>query len=411
VPTSGRVDPSVFVAGLVADLKATRWYEIGFPGATDLTFPSLAEVLTSQLLNNIGDPHEPGHGRAHTKTVEQHVVAIVADFMRAPGYRWGYVTTGATEATIHALHEASQRYPDVVVYTSSSAHYSVAKAARMLKLPLVTVRSAAAGHMDIAQFRRALAARRGHPAMVVATAGTTMTEAVDDVAAIASVCDDLGVARRRIHVDAALSGLPLALLPEAERPAFDFAAGATSMAISGHKFLGTLMPCGVLVYAGEPELQDSDRAAYVGSPDTTIVGSRSGHTPLLLWWALTTLGTEGMQRRAAASRDLAQYAHQMLRDIGWPTKLNPFAFTVTFKHPPPPVVEKWALASDGDTAHIVCMPGVVKDQIDEFVADLNRAAIVARRRVDSTAAPRPRRIITNGELPANDESPVIESAG
>jgi histidine decarboxylase len=368
-----RLDPGAVVADLLAAAREHRRYDIGFPGATDLTFPDLGEILTGQLLNNIGDPWDLGHGRNHTKQLEQEVVATVAGLLGAPTGAWGYVTTGSTEGTLHALDEAWQRYPDLVVYTSAAAHYSVAKCARLLKLPLVMVRTDPTGRMDTGDLHGELARRRDRPAVIVATAGTTMREAVDDVAAIADTCDDLAVTRRRIHVDAALSGIPLALLPPETRPAFGFGSGATSMVISGHKFLSTLMPCGVLVYADPPHLRTGARVAYTGSADTTITGSRSGHTPLLLWWALTTLGVDGLRGRAQTSRDLAAYTHGRLRGIGWPTQLNPHAFTVTLAQPPALITAKWVLAGDGQTAHIVCMPGTSRDQIDEFVTDLAAA--------------------------------------
>lgn len=388
------VDPAQVVTTLLTDARAARRYDIGFPGSADLSFPALAEILTGQLLNNIGDPWDLGHGRNHTKAIEAQVIATVADMLRAPEGRWGYVTTGSTEGTLHALDEAWQRYPDLVVYTSAAAHYSVAKCARLLKLPLVMVRADAAGGMDVADLHGELAKRRDRPAMIVATAGTTMTEAVDDVAAITNACEQLAMARRRIHVDAALSGIPLALLPDEARPAFDFAAGATSMVVSGHKFLSTLMPCGVLVYGDSPYTRAGGRVSYTGSADTTITGSRSGHTPLLLWWALTTLGPEGLRQRAQASRALAAYTHRMIRCIGWPARRNPHAFTVTLHHPPSPVLAKWVLASDGQTAHIVCMPGVTREQIDEFVGDLEA----------STGATKVRRVL----LPRQRQSTYLK---
>lgn len=215
--TDTDIDPGLVIAKLLTDARDARRYDIGFPGATDLTFPALAEILTGQLLNNVGDPWDLGHGRNHTKTVEQRVIATVADMLRAPHTRWGYVTTGATEGTLHVLDEAWQRFPDLVVYTSATVHDSVVKGARLLKLPAVMVRADTSGRMDVADLQGELARRRDRPAMIVATAGTTMTEAVDDVAAIAHACDELAVTRRRIHVDAALSGIPLALLPDTPR--------------------------------------------------------------------------------------------------------------------------------------------------------------------------------------------------
>lgn len=372
--------PGQVLAKLMAEAQAARRYDIGYPGATDINFPDLADVLTGQLLNNVGDPWDLGHGRNHTKVIEQQVVDTVADLLGAPENRWGYVTTGSTEGTMHALDEAWQRYPDLVVYTSAAAHYSVAKCARLLKLPLVMVRTDFTGQMDVADLQGELARRRERPAMIVATAGTTMTEAVDDVAAIVNACDQLAVTRRRIHVDAALSGIPLALLPDEARPAFAFPAGATSMVVSGHKFLSTLRPCGVLVYAQSPFAMSGQRVSYTGSADTTITGSRSGHTPLLLWWVLTTLGSEGLRQRAQSSRDLAAYTHRKISELGWPSRLNPHAFTVTLDHPPPMILAKWVLATDGQTAHIVCMPGITQDQIDEFISDLQAMRPVPAQR-------------------------------
>lgn len=377
-------EPERVLAGLLARAKANRRYDIGFPGATDISFADLAEWLTGQLLNNIGDPWDVGHGRNHTKPIEQQVVHTIAGLLRAPEGHWGYITTGATEGTLHALDDAWQRYPDCVVYASAAAHYSVAKAARLLKLPLVLLRTDDAGRMDIDHLRRELLRRYDRAAMIVATAGTTMTEAVDDVAAITTACDELGIQRRRIHVDAALSGVPLALLPEPDRPSFDFTAGATSMVVSGHKFLSTLTPCGVLIYK-QPPYATGSVVAYTGSIDTTITGSRSGHTPLLLWWVLATQGEEGLRRRAEDARALAIYTHDRLREIGWPTGRNRHAFTVTLASPPPAVRAKWVLADDGQVAHIICMPGVTRPQIDEFLTDLTVSAAPAQRlkRLDS----------------------------
>jgi histidine decarboxylase len=376
------MEPEVFLAALAADLTATHPFEIGFPGAADIDFGPVWSGLANTLLNNIGDPFDPGSSRAHTKAVEQNVIATMAALLRAPGRPWGYVTTGSTEATLHALYEGRECFGDGIVYASAAAHSSVAKAARILRLPLVTVRTDAAGGMDIADFRAVLDPRRHRPALVVATAGTTMTEATDDVAAIAAVCARLGVVRRRIHVDAALSGVPLALLPEAVRPAFDFTAGATSMGVSGHKFLATRMPCGLVLYADAPyRSARTTQAIYTGSPDTTIVGSRSGHTPLLMWWSLTKVGLDGHRARAESARRLAETSHAQLRAMGWPASRNPHAFTVALAVPPPAVTAKWVLARHAHTAHIVCLPGreaPVQEFLDDLRSSIRRGAVPVR---------------------------------
>lgn len=384
--TPGR-DIAAELATLTADLAAARRHDIGFPGAVDLSFPELAELMCAHLLNNVGDPHTDGHGRNHTKRYEREVIDICADWLHAPPGHWGYVTSGASEGTFHALDEAAQTYPDLVVYTSAAAHYSVTKAARQLRLALVLVAADPDGRIELADLEDQLRRRRHRPAMIVATAGTTMTEAVDDVAGIVALCERLALARRRVHVDAALSGIPLALLPDGQRPRFGLDAGATSIVVSGHKFLSTGHPCGVLLYARSPYLRAGAAVPYTGAADSTVFGSRSGHTPLLLWLALTRLGADGHRARAAAARQLADYTAAQLAAIGWPaSRPNPLGFTVVLDPPPPPVTATWVVPDDGYRAHIITMPGITRAQIDAFIQDVGAAMPAGR-------VPKPRRAL------------------
>src|SRR5262249_50614567 len=122
---AGRRDPGHELAELAHELTAARHFDIGYPGATDLAFPELADLMCGHLLNNVRDPYTDGHGRNHTKRFERDVIDTLADWLHAPLGHWGYVTSGASEGTFHALDEAAQTYPDLVVYTSAAAHYSV----------------------------------------------------------------------------------------------------------------------------------------------------------------------------------------------------------------------------------------------------------------------------------------------
>ncbi|HEV8569608.1 MAG TPA: hypothetical protein VGQ92_21425 [Actinoplanes sp.] len=100
--------------------------------------------------------------------------------------------------------------------------------------------------------------------------------------------------------------------------------------VSGHEFLSTLMPCAVILYLHRPATHPAEDISYLGAADTTISGSRSGHTPLLLHWSLTDgAGFDGHRRRAKTARDLAAYSHDRLR-IGsatpwlcWPSCTGP----------------------------------------------------------------------------------------
>jgi histidine decarboxylase len=352
---------------------------LGFPGATDITYEDLAHLWSGSLLNNIGSPYDGGHGRNHTKDLEVQVVNMVADILGAPASRWGYVTDGATEGTEHALLDARRRFPDAVIYASAAGHYMLGELAEKLMMPLVVIGVDDGGGIDVADLAGELARRRDRAAVIVAVAGTTMTEAVDDVPAIVAACERLSITRRRIHVDGALSGLPLALVPVDGVPRVDFSVrGVTSTVVSGHKFLSTLEPCGVLVYRDQPLAAAAGRVSYTGTASVTLAGSRSGHTTLKLYKSLAGLGTEAHRSRVRACRDTAAYACERLRRIGVDANRHPHAFTVFFPPPPAELTQRWVVPADDRCAHLICMPQVTRSDVDRFVADWQ--ALVGRRR-------------------------------
>jgi histidine decarboxylase len=193
-----------------------------------------------------------------------------------------------------------------------------------------------------------------------------MTEAVDCVHTIRQVLRDAAILDAYVHADAALAGIPLALLDPAHRPGLDMADGADSVAVSGHKFIGSPYPCGVLITRRTLHERMARPVDYIGGVDATITGSRSGHAPLQLWYALNRLGRDGLRRRAEQARALAAYAVERLDAVGVPAWRHPHAFTVVLPTPPPDVVRRWNLASADGISHIVCMPGVTREQVDAF---------------------------------------------
>ncbi len=330
------------------------------------------------MLNNLGDPNVEGDYPHHTKTQEREAVGFVADLLRAPADdRWGYVTGGASEGTEHALWLARRRHPGGVVYHSVAAHHCVPNAVDRLAMTAVAVRADEHGEIDYEDLSGQVDRRRDRPVIIVANVGTAMSEAVDDVRRIARILDGLAITRRWVHADAALAGIPLALLDPDARPGFDFTDGADSVIVSGHKFLGAPMPCGVLVVRDSHRPYATRAATYTGSPDSTLTNSRSGLAALGLWLTLRRHGSAGLSARAEQARDVATYTHGRLVEIGWPAHRHPHAFTVVLATPPAAVTAKWPLASQGGQSHIVCVPGVTRDQIDTFIADLQAATTPA----------------------------------
>lgn len=368
-------------------LESARATKVGFPGADDIDYRPLWDLFDYEL-NNIGDPYDAPAFEHHTKEYERVAIEFFADLFGAPiGNHWGYVTSGSSECLQYGLLRGRNRHPSGITYYSGAAHYKVARTLADLRMPALQIPTDEHGEMDYRALRAAVAGNRRRPAIVLATAGTTMTEAVDDVGEIHAVLDSLYVGRRYVHVDAALAGVPLALLPEESRPKFDFRAGADSLGFSLHKFLATRMPGGVVIARTDHPERPAGKIAYTGAADTVVTCSRNGHLALMAWYAVRSLGREGLRRRAEAARETAAYLVDALAELGWPVWRNPHAFTVVLATPPAPVATRWQLAQEGRLSHYVCLPGRSLAQAREFVADLRaslgrRPAMIQQRRPD-----------------------------
>lgn len=374
--------PAVLSA-LRARLDAARPTNIGFPSTLDLDVTPLMPFL-NQVLNNVGDPDQAAVFPAHTKDLEREVVGIIASLLRAAvDDRWGYVTSGGSEGIEYGMLLARTLYPDAVTFLSVDSHWCVPKILAKLRMPAVTVRALPDGRMDLRDLRVALRQHRDRPAVVLATVGTTMTEAVDDVAAIRRVLADTPITRAFVHADAALSGLPLALLQPEPRIGFDFADGADCISLSGHKFLGSVFPCGAVVTRRSLKVRLGGSVELLDTHDTTIGGSRSGHAPLILWYALHRYGLDGLRNRVRYAREMAAYTVEQLEHIGWPAWRHHHAITVVLDPPPPEIAARWAIPVSGGKAHLITLPHVTAATVGAFVAEL---AAARRDAAPSTAA-------------------------
>jgi histidine decarboxylase len=255
-----------------------------------------------------------------------------------------------------------------MVYYSESTHYSVQKNIHLLNMPSIVIRANENGEMDYNDLKDAIQLHRHQPAIVIANIGTTMTEAKDDISKIKATLKNSAIRSHYIHCDAALAGTYLALLEAT--PKFSFADGSDSVAISGHKFIGSPIPCGVVIVKKSYKERIGQTIPYIGTLDTTITGSRNGHSPLFLWYAIKKLDRDGLKQRAMQSLELAEYTLKQMQNLGIKAWKNANAITVIFPQPSERIRTKWQLASENGWSHIICMPGVTQKQIDEFLQDL-----------------------------------------
>jgi len=340
---------------------------LGYPIAQDFDYSELYPLLALPL-NNIGDPMVESTYDLNSRSIEREVLDFFADLFHAPPQNWwGYVTNGGSEGNLYGLYVARELYPNGIVYYSESTHYSVQKNIQLLNIQSIVIRSKANGEMDYDDLHRMVELHRDKPVIILANIGTTMTEAKDDLAQIKSKLRACAVQNYYIHCDAALAGVYSALLNLS--PGFDFLHGADSLAFSGHKFIGSPLPCGVVLVKKNYKDRIGKAIPYIGTVDTTITGSRNGHSPLFLWYAINKLGRKGLAERALRSMELAEYTVKKMQQDGIPAWRNPDALTVVFPAPPESLRKKWQIATDDQHSHLICMPGVTQQQVDEFIEE------------------------------------------
>ena len=353
---------------LLNNIQNARDTFLGYPVSKDFDYSALYDFLKYPI-NNLGDPFEDSTYKVQTHEIEREVVNFFAKLFRAnPKDYWGYVTNGGSESNLYGLYIAREMYPKAMVYYSESTHYSVKKNIHLLNIPSIVIRSQENGEIDYNDLEETLRFNRHKPAIILTTYGTTMKEAKDDVSKVKNILKRLAIQDHYIHCDGALAG-SFGPFVEPYIP-FDFIDGADSIAISGHKFIGSPIPAGVIITRRSLHDRVSKGISYIGSLDTTITGSRNGHSPLFLWYAIQQMGIEGLRARYKRSLEVAEYCKQELRQIGITAWSNPGAITVVLPKMPESIKNKWQLATEGDITHIICMPNVSKHQIDEFIKDV-----------------------------------------
>jgi histidine decarboxylase len=354
--------------GFFQEIQTEAERFLGYPCNGIFDYSPLFRFLQFPL-NNVGDPYLPSNYHLNTHAFECEVLEIFRQLTGAPeDSTWGYVTNGGTEGNHYGLFLARELLPDGMVYYSQDAHYSIDKILRCLNLRSIMIRSQPDGRMDLDDLRETLRIHRDLPPIICATIGTTMKGAVDDIDGIQKIFRDLALQRHYIHADAALGGM---ILPFVDRPpAWNFRAGIDSIAISGHKMIGSPIPCGVVLARKSNVDRIAQSVEYIGTLDTTLSGSRNALTPLFLWYAFHTVGVEGFKRIVPTCLEVADYAIAQLNVLDRNAWRYPYSNTVVFDRPSSAVTQHWQLACQGNLSHLIAMPHVTPAHIDQLVADM-----------------------------------------
>lgn len=292
---------------------------------------ALASAFNPQLATR-------GHAPWPVSVEESLLRELGARFGWAPESTFGAFASGGAEANATALHCAlAAAFPELGeaglrslrgeprAYISAEGHATIARAARLAGLGAGAVRVIPADsrqRMKTEALRDALARDRAAgavPFLVVATAGTTASGAIDPIAEIAAVAE-----RERcwLHVDAAWGGLA-ALVPEL-RPVLDGVARADSITFDAHKVMSAPMGTGTVLVRrpGVLERVFADPTGYMPRDGSSDPYARSMQWSrrflgLRVLLPLAAIGWDGYAASLLRQVRLADRLRERLREDGW----------------------------------------------------------------------------------------------
>jgi len=339
---------------------------IGFPNSRILSNLALGEFLKYNI-NNIGDPFYPNSG-INTCDFEQEVISFWSSALHLdPANAWGYITNGSTEGIMYGITQGRNRYEDAVLIFTEQSHYCLLKIAKLLRLPYRLVPSRFDGTLNLEALTNTLVALGGQPFIINLTIGTTFHGAIEYPQLVLELLEKLHLNEFHIHVDAALYGPMHCWIPEA--PLFDFRLPIHTLSFSGHKFLGAPIPCGIVLGFRNRVVPFGGSAEYVNSMDTTLSSSRDGLSSILLWLVIQQIGAKGLTELANESLDAAFLLALRLEELGISAFCHEHSCIVVLPKPNKFLQKRWHLATLGDFAHIVTVPGVTTEMTEQFIEE------------------------------------------
>ncbi|AUI88002.1 histidine decarboxylase [Vibrio azureus] len=351
--------------------KDNQYFNFGYPSSEDFD-STLVEQFIRFSLNNCGDWRIDGIYKLNSFDFERDIIEFFSQLFKIPTEdSWGYVTNGGTEGNLFSCYLAREMFPSAYIYYSEDTHYSVEKIIRLLKIPARKISSLPNGEINYLQLIEKIKEDRQKHPIIFANIGTTMLGATDNIKRIQSDIASLGIKREEyyIHADAALSGM---IMPFVEEPQpYSFDDGIDSISLSGHKMIGSPLPCGIVLVKRKMVEQISVEVDYIVSRDQTISGSRNGHSTLFLWVAIKSNALPDWKRKVSTCLEMAEYIVQRFQSVNIKAWRNRNSNIVVIPCPSKPIWRKYSLAHAGNIAHIITMPHHDHtDKVDNLIQDI-----------------------------------------
>lgn len=234
------------------------------------------------------------------------VVGMALELLGADSDACGTVTSGGTESIILAVRAVknwaqAERHTKSVpeILMSHTGHPAFNKAAELLGLKVVRVRSNSEFRADIEALRQRVTE---NTIMIVGSAPAYPMGCVDPISDLAQIATEK---RLWLHVDACVGGFFLPFAKEFDDvPAFDFSVkGVKSISADLHKYGYTSRGASLLLMA-DKSFEQYQRFFFNAWPvgefvTMTIAGSRPGGAVASAWAVMNFLGREGYRERVS----------------------------------------------------------------------------------------------------------------
>ncbi|MDQ6973954.1 MAG: aminotransferase class V-fold PLP-dependent enzyme, partial [Mariprofundaceae bacterium] len=266
----------------------------------------LAEMLAAGLNANLG-------GRNHIPIdVEWQVIGWMRDLFGFPDDSSGVLTSGTSSATViafitarHAIEKLTSNN-NLAVYASLEAHGCIARALKIMGMNPNLLRKIPcndAYQMDIQSLKQHIQNDQQHgiqPWLMIGTAGSVNTGAIDDLSALADIAKTVGA---WLHIDGALGAL--AMLSPTIAPRLHGIEHADSLAMDFHKWGQVPYDAGLVLIrdgehhqqcfaAGDTYLQRESEGLAAHSPWPCDYGMdlSRGFRALKIWFTFQHFGTK-----------------------------------------------------------------------------------------------------------------------
>ena len=341
-----RFDESVVRPGLLPSHAGHLAY---IPGG-GIYASSLADYLAA-VTNEYAGVRFAGPGAVE---MEDLILDWMAKLVGFPETADGNLASGGSIASLIAVVAAREAaglrardFHRAVVYASPHIHQCLHKALRVAGLGESVRRDVVVDEgrrLCPASLSEAIAADRARdlqPWLVLASAGTADTGAIDPLAEIAEVARREGL---WCHVDAAYGGF-FAMLPEF-RPALAGMECADSIVLDPHKGMFLPYGTGAVLVRNRDALQDA-HAYYAAYMQDTVEAEAGGRSPaavspeltkhfrgLRVWLPLLLHGEEPFRACLREKVELAKYFHREVASLGFEVGPEPELTVVTYRWVP-----------------------------------------------------------------------------